>query len=108
VIVTAGQAIATARAILQLFARDRALIEPIGRAAATALRLHQLLQRRALVTIPAASRQLGLSQPTVTAAIEQLMRLGIVHETTGRRRGRVFVYGAYMNLLSEGTEPLRD
>ena len=108
VIVTAGHAIATARAILQLFARDRSLIEPLGRAAATALRLHQLLQRRALVTIPAASRQLGLSQPTVTAAIEQLMRLGIVHETTGRRRGRVFVYGAYMNLLSEGTEPLRD
>jgi len=31
----------------------------------------------------------------------------IVRETTGRRRGRAFVYDRYLTLLSEGTEPLR-
>ncbi len=31
---------------------------------------------------------------------------GIVRETTGRQRGRVFVYGTFLDLLSEGTDPL--
>jgi Fic family protein len=106
VVATANQAIATARGILQLFERDRARIESLGRPATTALRMHQLLQHKGLASIPDAARQLALSQPTVTSALEHLRQLGIVHESTGRRRGRVFVYSAYMNLLSEGTEPL--
>ena len=28
-------------------------------------------------------------------------------EVTGRRRDRVFAYTAYLNLLSQGTEPLQ-
>jgi hypothetical protein len=32
--------------------------------------------------------------------------LGIVRETTGRQRGRIFVYERYLKVLSEGTEPL--
>ena len=70
------------------------------------MRLHQFLQRRALTTIQDASRHLGLSQPTVTSALGHLQALNIVRETTGRQRGRVFVYGAFLDLLSEGTDPL--
>jgi Fic family protein len=106
IVVTAGQATATARQIIQLFTRDRDRIEGLGRPATTAMRVHQLLQRKALATIPGASRQLGLSQTTVTSALDRLTKLGIVHEMTGRRRGKVFVYTTYLNLLSEGTEPL--
>jgi hypothetical protein len=29
-----------------------------------------------------------------------------VRETTGRQRGKVFVYGTFLDLLSEGTDPL--
>jgi Fic family protein len=83
-----------------------AQIEQLGRPAATALRLHQFLQRRGLTTISSASRHLGLSQPTVTGAIAHLQTLGIVRETTGRRRGKIFVYGTFLDLLSEGTDPL--
>lgn len=81
-------------------------IEGLGRPAATAPRVHPLVQRKALVTIPGASRQLGLSQPTVTSALDRLTKLNMVHEMTGRRRGKVFVYTTFLNLLSEGTEPL--
>jgi Fic family protein len=103
---TARQGIQTAQSLLRLFSNDRARVEQLGRPAATALRLHQFLQRRGLTTIPAASRHLGLSQPTVTSAIAHLQALGIVRETTGRRRGKIFVYGAFLDLLSEGTDPL--
>jgi Fic family protein len=103
---TARQGIQTAQSLLRLFSNDRGRVEQLGRPAATALRLHQFLQRRGLTTIPAASRHLGLSQPTVTSAIAHLQALGIVRETTGRRRGKIFVYGAFLDLLSEGTDPL--
>jgi Fic family protein len=103
---TGRQGIQTVQSLLRLFGNDRARIEQLGRPAATALRLHQFLQRRALTTIQDASRQLGLSQPTVTSALGHLQALGVVRETTGRQRGRVFVYGAFLDLLSEGTDPL--
>jgi Fic family protein len=103
---TARQGTQTAQNLLRLFGNDRARVEVLGRPAATALRLHQFLQRRGLTTIPSASRHLGLSQPTVTSAIAHLQTLGIVRETTGRQRGKVYVYGAFLDLLSEGTDPL--
>lgn len=40
------------------------------------------------------------------AALADLQRLGVVTEVTGRRRGRVFSYGRYLAILSEGTDPL--
>ncbi len=103
---TATQGTQTAQSLLRLFSNDRGRIEQLGRPAATALRLHELLQRRALTTIQQASRQLGLSQPTIALGLEHMRKLGIVHESTGRRRGRVFVYSAFLSLLSEGTDPL--
>lgn len=103
---TAEQASQTATRILALFRQDQERIEKLGRVASSTLRVHQLLQTKALVSIRAAANQLALSQPTVTKALEQMQSLGIVRETTGRRRGRIFVYGAYLDLLNEGTEPL--
>ena len=103
---TARQGAQTAQNLLRLFGNDHARIEALGRPASTALRLHQLLQRRPLTTIQDASRQLGLSLPTVTSALSHLRTLGIVRETTGRQRGRIFVYGAFLDVLSEGTDPL--
>ena len=103
---TANQAAETARRVLALFEDDRRRIEGLGRPAASALRVHQLLQGKPLVTIPGAAKALALSQPTVTKSLEHLSALGVTREATGRQRGRVFVYDRYLSLLSEGTEPL--
>ena len=53
-------------------------------------------------------KQTGLTAPTVNAALGDLQRLKIVDEVTGRRRGRVFGYRAYLDILNEGTAPLSD
>jgi hypothetical protein len=42
----------------------------------------------------------------VRAALDHLVALGILRETTGRRRGRIFAYERYIDILSHGTEPL--
>jgi Fic family protein len=47
---TARHGIQTAQSLLRLFGGDRVRVEQPGRPAATALRLHQFLQRRALTS----------------------------------------------------------
>ena len=47
-----------------------------------------------------------MSFPTVGAALDHLLEVGIVRETTGKQRGRIFAYSAYLGLLDKGTEPL--
>ena len=49
---------------------------------------------------------LNLSHPTIGALITRLIEAGILRETTGRQRGRLFAYGRYLDILSRGTEPL--
>jgi hypothetical protein len=64
------------------------------------------MQRRPVVTIQSAAKELKLSLPTVGKSLEHLITLGIVRETTGKRRRRVFAYGKYLSVLGRGTEPL--
>jgi Fic family protein len=49
---------------------------------------------------------LPLSAPTIRAAIRTLQELAIVNELTGQQRHRVFAYQAYLDILSEGAQPL--
>jgi Fic family protein len=65
-----------------------------------------LLQRRPIITIQAASKELKLSLPTLGKSLEHLMDLKIVHELTGTQRRRVFAYSRYLSVLDTGTEPL--
>jgi Fic family protein len=103
---TAAQAVDTAREIMALFDEDRRTINSLGRSAASAFRVHDLMQRRPLITIQAASRELGLSLPTVGKSLEHLVDLGIMREVTGKQRRRVFAYRKYLDVLDRGTEPL--
>ena len=65
------------------------------------------MQNRVALSIPKAAKQLGISQPTVTSAIDHLVKLGIAQEATGRKRKKLYVYDAYLKILNEGTEPIR-
>ncbi len=103
---TAEQAIDTTRRILALMEKDRQHLETIGRGAASALRVFQLLQTRPIVSTKDAARALELTFPTASAALEALRKAGIVREVTGRERNRLYSYGAYLDILSEGTQPL--
>ncbi|MGA7568732.1 MAG: Fic family protein [Terriglobales bacterium] len=105
--ITARSAADAAKQILTLFAKDRDRIQTIGRAASSALRVHEYMQRKPLVGIAAVADGLKLSIPTVTVALDHLVRLGVAKEITGKRRARVFGYSRYLKILSEGTEPIK-
>jgi cell filamentation protein, protein adenylyltransferase len=103
---TADQAAEAARQILAIFERDRRNIESLGRPAASALRVHQYMQSKPIVSVPVAAKELGLSAPTVRKSVEHLKALDIARESTGKKRGKLYVYDAYLTLLNEGTDPL--
>ena len=108
VIETANEAVDTARQLLTLFEEDRTSIRALGRPAASMLRVHDLLQRQPIIGIVPASKQLKVTHPTVMKALANLQELKIVHEITGRQRGRLFAYSRYMSILNRGTEALQD
>src|SRR5215471_6578953 len=103
---TSVQASQSAHQILTLLEEDRRKIERLGRPAASILRLHQHMLRKPILSIPATAEQLSVSAPTVAKAIHHMQRLGIVRETTGKQRHRLFVYRRYVDILNQGTEPI--
>jgi len=107
VVETANEAVETARQLLALLEEDRTKIRSLGRAAASMLRVHDMLQRQPIISIVPASKQLKVTHPTVMKALSNLQKLGIVREVTGRRRGRLFAYSRYMDILNRGTEAIQ-
>ena len=103
---TAKQAAETAVELNRLFAADRKRIQEIGRPALTALRVHEYMQMKPLISIGLAARALNLTVTTVGTALARLESLGIVRETPGRERDRIFAYSHYVEIVSAGTEPI--
>jgi Fic family protein len=104
---TADQAFNSATRIVNLFETDRAAIGRHADRSGSVLQLHELLQKKPFLSAPAVRDLTGLTMPTVNAALETLQQLGIVAEVTGRRRGRIYAYRAYLKILGEGAEPLK-
>ncbi|MCX6620570.1 MAG: Fic family protein [Acidobacteria bacterium] len=104
---TAEQAVSAARRILALLDSDQKKIEALGRPAASVLRVFQHARTNPILSIQTTAQKLGISFPTVTASVNHLRKLDVLREITGKQRSRLFVYDAYMNILNEGTEPLR-
>jgi Fic family protein len=104
---TADQAGSAARRTLALFEAHQRQIESLGRPAASVLRIFQHMQRNPIVSIPATAKKTGISAPTVAKSLEHMRSLGMVRETTGRERHRLFVYEPYLAILNEGTEPIQ-
>jgi Fic family protein len=100
---TAEGAVTTAQELGAMFKQDRAKIEPAGRRAGSALRVHEALKSRPLLSMPQISNRAGLSFPAASTAVELLVELGIAREFTGKRRNRLFVYDRYLTIPSEGT-----
>ena len=103
---TAQQAVDTAQRLLALLARDRARIATLGKRAGNVGLVFDQFARRIILSVPQVLPQLPLSAPTIRAAVETLQEMEIVNELTGQQRHRIFAYSAYLDILSEGAQPL--
>ena len=103
---TSESAVATAERLLDLFAEDESKIQQQGRRAGSALRVHQALKERPIISLRDVTERTGLTLPTAGAGMQLLEDIGIAREITGQTRDRRYAYQQYIDILSEGTEPL--
>lgn len=101
---TAEGAVSTAQRLVTLFREDQDRVQGEGRAAGSALRVHQVLKERPITSLQAVSQRTGLSFPAAAAGMQVLERVGVVRELTGKKRNRLFGYQRYLAILTEGTE----
>lgn len=89
---------------MKIAEEDRKAIQKIKRASGSALRVHQALLQRPIMSIAKASEATGLWTTSITTAIGHLEKIGIIKEITGSRRNRLYCYSRYLECLKESTE----
>jgi len=100
----ADEATRTAEALQDLFDRDGARVDALGRAAPSAIKVYGELKRRIVLSPTQAARDLGITWPTAVAALTRLQDLGIAAEITGKKRDRLYRYSEQLRLLDERVE----
>ena len=103
---TSESAVDTAESLLALFDNNEAQIRTQGRRAGSALRVHQAMKERPIISLREVANRTGLTLPTAAAGMQVLGDLGVTRELTGQARDRRYGYQRYIDILSEGTEPL--
>ncbi len=99
---TANAAVRTAQSLTQLFAGDIARVGERAGSSVTysPLRVLASLRAKPVSTIKQLAASSGLTYPSVAKALKLLVEQGVVHELTGGRRNRVFVYSQYLQHLN--------
>ena len=80
--------------------RDR-ISTLLGRRSGKALQLLDHLFKNPYVIVNNVQTALEVSQPTANALVAELEKIGVLVETTGRRRNRVFAFKDYLKLFHE-------
>jgi Fic family protein len=98
---TAKQAARMAVSIDRLFRKDKEKIELFGRGAASALLIYRYAQANPLFSIKNAAREMKVSFPTTSSAVARMSKAGILRESSGKRRDRLFLYENYLDILNQ-------
>ncbi|MBI1371811.1 MAG: Fic family protein [Phycisphaera sp.] len=93
-----------AQRLFALLGKDRRRLTASPRATVAAIQLLDMLPDHPMVTVPRASRMLKITAPTARKAVGILVEVGVLRETTGKQRDRVFAYHKYLQVLT-GKEP---
>jgi Fic family protein len=83
--------------------KNSAVIQGFGRSAGTCMRLFNYLEANPIIDIRKTAAALDASFNTAAGAVKRLLKAGILLQTAGERRNRVFSYGAYLDILRDGT-----
>ena len=102
---SASQAISTAYQLNSLFERDLAKINALGRIKYSCVKVWGYMKELPQVTVPSLSKSLGMTPPTARSCLNTLVEEGILTETTGLQRDKIYVYKKYLSALEEGTNP---
>lgn len=100
VIITSEKAVDTARKVIHLKETHVAKVTTLGRSAEKGMFLLNKLYRTPIVRVRDVEMITSLSNPNALTLVEKFEKLGILKETTGYKRNRVYSYTDYIALFS--------
>ena len=100
---SAADAVTAVHRLSALHNANTAAIKSTGRAAKTAERLLAYLEANPIIEVRKTAAALGVSFKTASGAVMRLRDMGILAQTAGARRNRMFAYTDYLDILREGT-----
>ncbi|MDA3959301.1 MAG: Fic family protein [Planctomycetota bacterium] len=92
----AEDGIATAMTLFDMIDTDRQKIVAAPQASVTAIRLFELLPQHPMLTVGLVVTLLQVTKPTAQKALTALESAGVLVETTGKKRDRLFAYERYL------------
>lgn len=96
-----NEAVEVVRQIVELREKHRDLIvRELGRGAANALKLLEVLYRRPIFSVPDVAEVLDVSPQAANTLTDNLVSMGLVNEMTGNRRNRRFRYTPYIDIFA--------
>jgi Fic family protein len=104
---SANDGVDAARRLFTLLGQDRQRVINDKATTINAVRLLDLLPEHPMVTLPSTMELLKTTKPTAIKTINALCKAAILHEISGKRRGRVYAYRAYLNIIAEKTDVIR-
>ncbi|MFO7963069.1 MAG: Fic family protein [Desulfobacterales bacterium] len=104
VIDTATQAVNTAKQLLALAEEDGQRIADMKRISGSAHLVHKSLLEHPMASPNRVQQKTRLSPATVNTCLRELENVGILKEITGKKRNRIYSYGAYIDIMNQGTE----
>jgi Fic family protein len=97
---TADSAALTARKLADCYQEDLTKVQKLGRFGGKAAGALRCFRKRPILDIKAVAAAMSTNFPAATRAVQVLVDNGILRETTGKARNRVFVYQRYIEILN--------
>ena len=108
VVETANQAVAAAQSILKLFADNQQKIASLSTSSTSTLAVYHYLQKFPISNAKRIAEQCNISLPTANKSLSNLLDLNIIKEATGKSRNKLYVYQDYLDILNEGSMPIKE
>jgi Fic family protein len=100
VIETANEAVTMISNLFSLVTQDRGRVLAHSTMSVAAIRLFEQLPKHPIITTAAVMKLLEISKPTAGRAIDTLVEVGVLVETTGKKRDRTYIYKNYLDCLN--------
>ncbi len=100
------KAVSVIHTMSNVFLEDEEKIRSLGRVSVSCLQVFEYIKKMPQVSVKILTSALELSAPSVRTVLSHLEELDIIHEITGKKSAKVYVYTRYLSLLEEDAEPL--
>ena len=106
---SARDAVSALEQLVDLENRNLALVRSsMGRSALNGQRLLELLEGNPIVEISFVAKELSIARTTASGLVNAFVDLGIlVRRENGKERYRTYMYESYLEILRQGSDPIR-